>query len=190
MARPREFDRDEVLEKAMRVFWSKGYECTSMQDLVTAMGVNRGSLYAEFGDKERLHLAALERFYDNEITPQFVVLDRPRPLKENLRDLFLAVAESERHGAGCMISHAAVELCPDDAEVGSMVGAGLRRAEATAHRALIRARDNGELGAESNLRALARYLISSVNGVRVIARAIDDPKTVRDIVETTLSVFK
>ena len=190
MARPREFDRDEVLEKAMRVFWSKGYECTSMQDLVTAMGVNRGSLYAEFGDKERLHLAALERFYDNEITPQFTVLDRPRPLKENLRDLFLAVAESERHGSGCMISHSAVELCPDDGDVGSMVSAGLRRAEATVHRALMRARDAGEIGAGHDLRALARYLVSSVNGVRVMARAIDDPKTVRDIVETTLSILR
>lgn len=189
MARPREYDRDEVLEKAMRVFWSKGYECTSMQDLVAAMGINRGSLYAEFGDKEGLHLAALERFYHNEIAPQFAVLDRPGSLDANLRDLFNSIAESERQGLGCMISHSAVELCPDDAEVGLMVSAGLRRAEDTVHRALIRARDEGELGADRDLRALARYLLSSVNGVRVMARAIDDPKTVRDIVETTLSAI-
>ena len=190
MARPREYDRDEVLEKAMRVFWAKGYECASMQDLVAAMGINRGSLYAEFGDKEGLHLAALERFYDNEIAPQFAVLDRPGPLQANLRDLFMSVAESERNGLGCMMSHAAVELCPDDAGVSSMVGAGLRRAEASLHRALIRARDAGELGADRDLRALARYLLSSVNGVRVMARATDDPKTMRDIVETTLSITR
>ena len=188
MARLREYDRDEVLEKAMRVFWSKGYECTSMQDLVAAMGINRGSLYAEFGDKERLHLAALERFYDNEIAPQFAILDRPDSLAANLRELFTSVAESERSGLGCMMSHAAVELCPDEAEVGSVVGAGLRRAEATMHRALIRARDAGELSADRDLRALARYLVSSVNGLRVMSRAIDDPKTMRDIVETTLSI--
>ena len=81
MARPREYDRDEVLEKAMRVFWAKGYACTSVQDLVTAMGINRGSLYAEFGDKEGLHFAALGRFFDNEIAPQFAALDGPGSLR-------------------------------------------------------------------------------------------------------------
>ncbi len=189
MARPREYDRDEVLEKAMHVFWSKGYECSSVQDLVTAMGINRGSLYAEFGDKEGLHFAALERFYDNEIAPQFTALDGPGSLRDNLRALLMSVAEGERRGRGCMISHSAVELCPDDGDVGSMVSAGLRRAETTVHRALMRAREDGEVGAEHDLRALARYLVSSINGLRVIAKAIDDPKTVRDIVDTTLSAI-
>ncbi len=67
MARPKEFNHDEVLEKAMQVFWAKGYECTSMQNLVDAMGINRGSLYATFGDKHSLHLATLDRYYRYQI---------------------------------------------------------------------------------------------------------------------------
>ena len=188
MARPREYDRDEVLEKAMHVFWAKGYECASVQDLVAAMGINRGSLYAEFGDKEGLHVAALERFYDNEITPQFATLDGPGPLRERLRALLMSAVAGGRV-RGCMISNSAVELCPDEGDVGSLVGAGLRRAESTVHRALMRAREDGEIGAGRDVRALARYLVSSLNGLRVISRAIDDPKTVRDIVDTTLSAI-
>ena len=189
MGRPREFDRDEVLEKAMRAFWSKGYERTSIQDLVDATGIQRGSLYAEFVDKRAMHLAALERFYHNEMGPMFAVLDRPGSVKTNLRKLFMSAAEGEKRGRGCMMSNSAVELCPDGGDVGTMVAAGLRRAETTVHRALLRARDEGELGQRHDLRALARYLVSSLNGLRVMAKAIDDPKAIRDIVGTTLSVL-
>ena len=77
MARPKEFQRDEVLEKAMAVFWSKGYECTSVQDLVDAMGINRGSLYDTFGDKQSLHVTVLERFYETELPIMFASLDGP-----------------------------------------------------------------------------------------------------------------
>ncbi len=62
MARPREFDRDEVLDKAIEVFWTQGYDGTSVQDLVDAMGIQRGSLYAAFGDKHQLFLEALDRY--------------------------------------------------------------------------------------------------------------------------------
>ena len=189
MARPREFDRDEVLEKAMRVFWSKGYERASIQDIVDATGLKRGSLYAEFVDKRTLHLAALDRFCHNELGPMFAVLDRPGPVKANLRKLLMSIAAGEKQGRSCMISSSAVELCPDRGEVGTMVAAGLRRAETTVHRALLRARDEGELGSHLDLRALARYLVSSLNGVRVTAKAIDDPQSIRDIVNTTLSVL-
>ena len=192
MARPKEFQRDDVLDKAMQVFWSKGFECTSMQDLVDAMGINRGSLYDTFGDKHSLHVAALERFYETEVPNMFAGLDGSGPVKPAIQSLFTEIAQTAAQDddiKGCMISNTAAELCPDKGPVGDIVAAGLKRAEECLHRALVRARDSGEISADRNPRKLARHFLCSLNGMRVVAKGIDDPKTLDDMIEGTLSVL-
>src|SRR5207237_6339181 len=88
MARQKEFDRDEVLHKAMEVFWARGYEGSSIQDLVKHMGINRQSIYDTFGDKHTLFLEALDLYRDIQSRKVFEVLERPGSMKKNLRRLF------------------------------------------------------------------------------------------------------
>ena len=192
MSRHKEFAREDVLEKAMQVFWSQGYECTSVQDLVDAMGINRGSIYATFGDKHGLHVAALDRFYSQEIGPMLAPLERPGSVRAALREIFMTIVDRaalQRDRRGWMISNAAVELCPGDADVGEIVAKGLKRVEGTLHQALVRAKEAGELRPHHEPRALARYLVNSLNGLGVVTKAISDPETLRDIVDVTLSVL-
>src|SRR2546421_11571470 len=92
-ARHKEFDRDETLQKAMEVFWSRGYEAASIEDLVKHMGINRQSLYDTFGDKHRLYLLALDRYREVEGRRIFELLEQPGPVKESLRRLFKGVVE-------------------------------------------------------------------------------------------------
>src|ERR1051326_3516607 len=93
MARHKEFDREEALQKAMEVFWERGYEATSIQDLVEQMGINRQSLYDTFGDKHALYLAALDHYREVEGGKMFKLLERQGSVKKTLRKLFGGVVE-------------------------------------------------------------------------------------------------
>src|SRR5918999_3717922 len=106
MARHKEFDRDEVLQRAMEVFWSRGYEAASVGELVKRMGINRQSLYDTFGDKHTLYLAALDRYREVEGRKMFEVLERPGPVKRALRHLFEGVIDGSFCGGerrGCFV---------------------------------------------------------------------------------------
>src|ERR1043166_7581204 len=94
MARHKEFDRDEALHKAMEVFWARGYEAASVQDLVEHMGINRQSLYDTFGDKHALYLQALDRYQEVELRKLFELLARPGSVRKALRQLFTGVIEA------------------------------------------------------------------------------------------------
>lgn len=191
MGRPKEYDREEVLDCAMQVFWSKGYECTSMQDLVDAMGINRGSIYAEFGDKRSLHLAALDLFYKKEICSMLSPVDQPGSRKAAIRAMFEAIIENALSGdcRGCMIYNTAVELCPNDAEVTEKVAAGLKKAEDTIYDVLVDARAKGEIADNRNPRSLARFLTNSLNGLRVMSMVSRDRQSLQDVVDQTLSIL-
>jgi TetR/AcrR family transcriptional repressor of nem operon len=190
MARPKEFDRELVLEKAMHVFWAKGYECASMQELVDAMGINRGSIYATFGDKKKLHLDALDHFYKTEILQIMAPLDRPGSKISSIREIFEATADcacEDGDRKGCMMYNTAVELCPNDAEVNAKVSQGLKRVEECFFDALTEARAKGEIDDAKDVRALARFLTNSLNGLRVMCMVFEDRETLDDIVKISLA---
>src|SRR5258705_4457709 len=109
MARQKEFNRDEVLHKAMEVFWTRGYEGASIQDLVKHMGVNRQSIYDTFGDKHTLFLQALDRYREIESSKVLEVLEQPGSVKKNFRRLFDGVVDKALSGEGrrgCFVGNA------------------------------------------------------------------------------------
>src|SRR6266568_1383877 len=114
MARQKEFNRDEVLHKAMEVFWTRGYEGASIQDLVKHMGINRQSIYDTFGDKHSLFLQSLDRYREIENRKVFAVLERPGSVKRNLRQLFEEVISrsisAEGRRRGCFVGNSMSEL--------------------------------------------------------------------------------
>ncbi|HYX30172.1 MAG TPA: TetR/AcrR family transcriptional regulator, partial [Pyrinomonadaceae bacterium] len=108
MARQKEFDRDIVLHKAMEVFWARGYEGASIQDLVKHMGINRQSIYDTFGDKHSLFLEALDRYREIQSRKVFEILDRPGSVKRNLKLLFQEVIDkslSDKDRRGCFVGN-------------------------------------------------------------------------------------
>lgn len=193
MARPREFDRRIVLEQAMNVFWSKGYECASIQDLIDAMGINRGSLYATFGDKRALHLEALGHFQKTQLLAMMTPLSRPGSKLAAIREIFEAVTncacDGDGNRRGCMMYNTAVEFCPEDGEVNTLVAQGLKRIEACFLDALVEAQINGEIAATKDVTALSRHLTNSFNGLRVMCMVFDDRDTLDDIVNVSLAAL-
>jgi TetR/AcrR family transcriptional repressor of nem operon len=192
MARPREFDRDVALDGAMTAFWTKGYEATSVEDLVARMGIQRGSLYAAFGDKRALFFAALERYQRVVARELFEALEAPGSGTAAIRRFFrlrLAGALDRARPHGCLMTNSAVELARRDRGAAARIGESLGKMEAAFHRALVRARDAGEIGAGEDLRALARFLTSSAQGLSVMARACAERAVLEDIVKVVLTTL-
>jgi TetR/AcrR family transcriptional repressor of nem operon len=192
VARPKGFARDVVLDRAMQVFWSRGYEATSIQHLVARMGIQRGSLYDTFGDKRRLFFAAIER-YDRVVTAKLLAtLDGPGSGKDAIRQFFrLKVDLSVEPGRprGCLVTNSTAELASRDRGTATRVGAVLAKIEAAFHRAVVRAQRAGEIDPTRNPRALARFLTSSAQGLSVMAKAAPDRAVLEDIVKVTLAAL-
>lgn len=192
MARLREFDYEQVLDKAVETFWAKGYEATSIQDLVDATGLLRGSLYAAFGSKQALFLAALDRYGNVVVRSLLERLDRETSGKRAIHSFFAAVIQHILTAGplrGCLVTNSAVERglsCPDTA---AKVGGCLERLELGFLRALERMRAAGELPESRNLRALSRHLTSVLQGLLVIGKVRPERAVLEDIVAVGLSVL-
>ncbi|SRR5579862_1745569 len=184
MPRPREFDTDAVLERAMQLFWSKGYEATSLDDLCDATGLSRSSLYAAFGDKRHILFQSLSRYVDRGSEHIAKVLAREMPLRAALAhflDGFIDAIVAGPGRSGCFIGNCAAELARNDREAMTRVRDALARNEGYFYDAIVAAQARGELAATADLRALARFLTSSIQGLRLVGKANPDRATLEDI---------
>jgi TetR/AcrR family transcriptional repressor of nem operon len=192
MARHKEFDSDEALQKAMEVFWSRGYEAASIQDLVEHMGINRQSLYDTFGDKHALFLQTLDRYQEVESRKLFELLERPGSVKQALRQLFTGVIEGslcDKQRRGCLMNNAMSELAGRCEATAEKTCRNMEAVEGAFYRALLRGTKDGELKGVRAPRAVARFLYSSFQGLVLMAKAKRDRKTLEDVVKVTLSVL-
>lgn len=187
MARQKAFDQTAVLERAMEVFWLKGYEATSMQDLVDAMGINRASLYATFQDKQQLLLAAIAHYSATVIRPAIAGLEAPGAARAAIVHHVQQLSQAPQRG--CLMTNAIVELAPRDPVVAAHLRRCLQQVEDAFYTALVRSRDQGEIAADRDLRALARYFASSLQGLRVMARSGASSETLQDVAKTIVSVL-
>jgi len=189
MGRPREFDTDHALDRAMRVFWAKGYEGTSVDDLLSAMGLARGSLYKAFGDKRSLYLAALRR-YDAEIIDGAVRWlrdpangDGRERIAGLLRSGLEAVRQSDR--TGCFLCNASVDQAPHDPAVAEEVRRSMGRLEAAFAEALRAVPGAPASTAERD--AQARQLTANYLGFHVLCKAGDEPSRLQALAETIVA---
>lgn len=192
MARTKEFDPDEALQRALELFWERGYEATSMADLVERLGVARASIYATFGGKHELYLKALDR-YLRYTDPQIAeALSQPGPVLPAVQALIQRFAEEssrDRPRRGCMVVNTAVELAPRDAEAARLVEASWTFLEASLTSALTRAQAQHELSPDKDPRALARLLLVLFQGMRVLGRAPADDGRLRDATRQAAALF-
>lgn len=191
VGRPKEFDREEALERAMEVFWTQGYEGSSVQDLLDAMGINRGSMYDTFGDKHALFTAAIDHYGRTVTRGLEQALDAPGSPLGNIRKVLNRMADpaGDRQCRGCLATNTIMELAPHDPEVAEAVRDLLRRVEKAFHRALHRAVAVGELTADADTRALARFLACTLQGLVVLGKASRGRPAVRDIVNVALAAL-
>jgi TetR/AcrR family transcriptional regulator, transcriptional repressor for nem operon len=193
MARTKEFEPEAALTKAMDLFWRRGYEATSVQDLLLEMGIGRGSMYDTFGDKRALFLAALDRFEESRVSRADEILDNSASATEGIKNLFESTIEglvSYEPRRGCLLANTAVELAPHDEEVAARISRYVGRTEEAFERTLVRGQARGEIPADKDPKALARFLVSTLHGVRVLARAGVDRAVLDDSVRTALEVLR
>ncbi len=192
MARPKSFERDDVLDRAIEAFWCKGYEATSIQDLVEGMGINRGSLYATFGDKHALFLASIERYYGRALEAtchDLVSHERARDgIEAAIRSLATG-ATRDRRRRGCLMTNSAVELAPHCRDTARTVAEYYRRTEDAFFDALVRARAQGDVDTPTGDRSLARFITCTLQGLQVVSKVSTDRKAIDDIVGVLIAAL-
>ena len=190
MGRSKEFDTDKALIQAMELFWSNGYEKTSIQDLLDVMGIHRKSLYDTFGDKHELYMEAVKRYQqivERNIKKQLI---QGSSIKEIIKNLFYMIIDNERFRKhGCLFVNMAVELsaCDDEAKTRSIDH--YKNIETLFYELLLQGQETGEIGANKDATMLAQYFLNSWTGIRVLGKTLNDRKVFENIIEATLSIL-
>ncbi len=189
MARPREFDEEKVLDRAMRVFWEQGFEGTSVADLEAATGLVRTSLYCAFGDKEQLFLRVLERFqrrYDK--FGELLLTGEPaRAGFEAAFDTWFELNCKTNGPRGCLMQLASTTGAHDMPRAKAIVENAMVSTEETFSKALQRAHDRHELPKKADVEALARYMTVSMQGLSSAARGGSTRKELEPVVALILT---
>ena len=182
----KQFDVDEVLDKAMQAFWSRGYEATSMQDLVERTGINRGSLYATYRDKHELFLAALRMYAQTIHHKRLADVESKYGPREAIRQSFLAFTRqvSEKGGnRGCFLTNTALELAAHDPEAGKVVAQAQKQTEAWFAAMIRKGKAKGEVPEDVEPEGTARALLASLIGLSVLARSRPERSLLQGIVD-------
>jgi AcrR family transcriptional regulator len=188
MGRPREFDLDEALDRAVQLFWRKGYEGTSLSDLTKALGRTRPSLYAAFGNKEALFRRVLDRYDEGpgSFWPEALKASTARAVAEGLLRGAANLHAEPNNPPGCLMVHGA--LVGDDASAALRLETRNRRAlltEAICKR-MERAQAEGDLPTGSDPKALALYIVAVMRGMAVEAASGASGEDMRKIVDTAM----
>ncbi|WP_019155449.1 TetR/AcrR family transcriptional regulator [Robertmurraya massiliosenegalensis] len=190
MARNKEFDENEVLLKAMDLFWIQGYEKTSMQDLVKYMGIHRRSLYDTFGDKHTLFIKALDRY--NEIIRTRIEneVNQLNSVKDAIRNLFeMIIVRDIQQPIGCLTVNTAVELSLHDEQAAEMVVKSFSKTELLLNNLVLRGQKSGEISKNHDAKKMSEFLHNSLVGLRVMTKTTDDIEKLNNIIDMSLSVL-
>lgn len=190
MARSKEFDVNQVLRKAMELFWQQGYEKTSMQELVDYTGIHRRSIYDTFGDKRTLFLSALSHYEELITSKMRKRVDSNLLVKQGIREVFNTVIYSNLNlPKGCLTVNAAVELSLIDEEIAAKIAGMFAKTEVLFYELLKHGQENGEISKSHDPEGLSLFLHNSLVGLRVLVKVEADKKKLESIVDMTLSVL-
>ena len=189
------FDPDQAADAAMRVFWRKGYAATSIQDLVDGTGLSRSSLYNTFESKHGLFQHALKR-YHCETAAIVALVAEDGPALERVRALLQRIVAAELGddlACGCLVANTALELGGRDDAVTALLGEHFSTLESALEALMQRGQQQGDIDADMEPRALARFVVATIQGLRVLGRGHADPaqgRRLADVVDIALSALK
>lgn len=191
MARPQEFSTADVLRQAMDVFWCKGFEATSMADLLEATGLSKSSLYATFGGKRELFIAAFDAYRAERAQEmqQILALGSARDAIEQFFRKIVTDAGNGNTSRGCMSINQAVEMAPYDSDIRRRVFDDLALIEEALAHAIERGQAEGSVKSAQPARNLARLLVLGFPGLQVISRAGGDRKQLDETLNLLLSIL-
>jgi len=190
--RPKKFDEQQALQSAMNVFWTKGYENSSCGELLTAMGINCGSMYATFGDKKALYEKSFDLYTLTIFNRGVELLNQPGSPLENVRSLVRGWGEfmSQSEQKGCFVSNAHIEFNNVETGIGKRAKRLIKKMQLLFEEKLSAAQAAGELSSEANPQELAAFLINTAQGLSVMARSGADEKTIQGIIRSTLLLLR
>jgi TetR/AcrR family transcriptional repressor of nem operon len=185
MARPREFDEANVLDAAIQCFWKKGFEATSMRDLINCMGITGASVYNAFGDKRTLYRKALAHYLESSFGERVMRLESTLAPRQAIEMFFVEIIDrsmNDPQRRGCMMVNSALEAAPHDPDAQSIVDDFLARAEHFFLRCVEAGQQDGTISRSQPAEDLSRLLLGVLLGIRVLARA----KPQRALLESAL----
>ncbi len=175
MARPREFDEAEALDRAMVVFWKKGYQNTSLDDLLDAMGIQRGSFYNTFGSKRETYLRTIDRYtefmFDGGPFTQAAQMEPGLGALAAMCDSYIDSVTGDAEPRGCFCAHVSKEHRGEDSAIQQIIGKGIERMRGLVKRSIEAAKRDGDLPEEVSAEGMATLFMSVAWGIHVMAEA-------------------
>jgi TetR/AcrR family transcriptional repressor of nem operon len=192
MPRPREYDATDVLDRATALFWRQGYAATSVQELVEATGLNRASMYAAYGDKHGLFLAALDHYLTRIAAERMAPLERDGPAPAAIGAFLRALigGSDSQPRLGCLVTNSLTECGPHDRAVAERLLQSLTRVEAALAATIRRGQAEGSIGAADAPEALAGLLLTIAQGLRVLSRGGMSDAVLERVVDTALALLR
>ncbi len=190
MARPLEFDKNVALEKAMDVFWEKGFEATSLQDLIVEMGLSKSSFYQAFGGKLELFSTALNHYTDSMAANMATRLESTPSGIEFIRNTFMEIVAQARTDLGmkgCFLMNTASEFAQRDTEIAALTKGGVKKFESVFFKAIEKSQKAGEISSEKDAHSLAYFLVCNMSGLKTMVKAGAKRRQLRAIVDTLLA---
>lgn len=189
MAQAYTIDTEAALDRAVEVFWEKGYEASSVDDLLQRMAISRGTFYSSFGGKSQLFLAVLDRYGDRVIGTLLAHLDGDPSARRAVTRLFGLLCDHAVSGGplrGCLVTNAAIEAGRDNAVVVAKLADLIARIQGGFAAALSRGVALGEFPASADIPALAQFLTGAMQGLLVMSKVAAPPESLRNIVKVVL----
>jgi TetR/AcrR family transcriptional regulator, transcriptional repressor for nem operon len=192
MARPREFDEAAVLKSAIKCFWTRGYEATSVRDLAERMGITSASLYNAFGDKRSLYRAALDQYVAESFGDRMARFEGRLPPRQAIGAFFEEIIErslDDKQRKGCMLINSSVEVAPHDREFRRVIADVLVQVEGFFHRCVDAGQRNGTIATIQPADDLARLLLGVLVGIRVLTRSRPERELLEGLVRPALALL-
>lgn len=191
MGRPREFDEEAVLDAAVQCFWKRGYEATSIRDLISGTGLTGASLYNAFGDKDSIYRRALDHYVEGSIGDRIRRCEamEPRAAIEAFFREILSRSLKDEECKGCMLVNAALDVAPEDPGFKAAIADVLRRIEGFFLSCIVKGLASGSITPSRPAENLAQHLLGVLMGVRVLARVRPEKALLEGIVDTALTLL-
>jgi TetR/AcrR family transcriptional repressor of nem operon len=190
MARVTEFEPDQALDRAVEVFWEKGFSDASMEDLINSMGVARYGVYNNWGNKRELYLAALKKYINQRLGILHRFLGKPGASLAEIKQFFeLVLSQPPGDQPGCFACNAAIELAPHDTDVADLIRNMFAEAAREFRKALGNAQQKGELSTDYELDDLAEYLANTIRSAALMHRSGYSGEYIKRHVKIALGVL-
>lgn len=192
MARTREFDTDKFLDKAISLFWHKGYNGISTQELADAFHISKSSMYAAFGDKKQLYTAALEKYRTQIADDTVQRLKNCKNVKTEIKNILVSIVKKsliDKDRKGCFIVNSCIELAPHDENISTIVQDHRKIMEAAFAAAIRRGIADKEFSTNINPETISIIICNAINGIQVDAKYLKGNKYFENIINSIISLL-